>query len=259
MAERRMFAKSIINSARFLMMPVSSRLLYYDLGMAADDEGVVEAYMVMKMTGAGEDDLRVLVSKGFLRILNEECVAYITDWKRNNQIRGDRFQESCYHDLLVKMVDGNQMETDGLPDGNQMTTTWQPNDNQMETQYSIGKDRLGKDSVDNTPKPQKGAPEGVVREIIQYLNKATGKQYKVQVPKTQKLISARISEGFGVDDFKVVIDRKCQEWGGTDMEKYLRPETLFGTKFEGYLNQPDKMASADGWDYIQAVAEGRAE
>lgn len=259
MAERRMFAKSIINSARFLMMPVSSRLLYYDLGMAADDEGVVEAYMVMKMTGAGEDDLRVLVSKGFLRILNEECVAYITDWKRNNLIKGDRFRESCYHDLLVKMVVDNQMETNGLPPGTQAEPKWNPNGTQMEPQDRIGKDRIGKDSVDNTPKPPKGAPEGVVRAIIQYLNKATGKQYKVQVPKTQKLISARMSEGFDVDDFIVVIDRKCREWKGTDMEKYLRPETLFGTKFEGYLNQPDKMTSGDGWDYIQAVAEGRAE
>lgn len=64
MAERRMFAKSVINSARFLTMPPSSRLLYYDLGMAADDDGVVEAFTVMRTTGAADDDLRVLVSKG---------------------------------------------------------------------------------------------------------------------------------------------------------------------------------------------------
>lgn len=83
MAERRMFAKSVIGSARFLKMPPTSRLLYYDLGMQADDDGVVEAFPVMRLTGATEDDLRVLVSKGFVCVLNEDWVTYIADWKRN--------------------------------------------------------------------------------------------------------------------------------------------------------------------------------
>ena len=59
-----MFARSVIGSARFLRMPQTSRLLYYDLGMAADDDGIVEAYTVLRMTGAAEDDLRVLASRG---------------------------------------------------------------------------------------------------------------------------------------------------------------------------------------------------
>ena len=136
MAERRMFAKSVINSARFLTMPPSSRLLYYDLGMAADDDGVVEAFTVMRTTGAADDDLRVLVSKGFVSLLNDELVAYITDWSTNNQIRKDRYQPSIYKNLLVKLGDGNQRLTDGLPDGNQRST-----------QYRLGKDSLGKDST----------------------------------------------------------------------------------------------------------------
>lgn len=77
MAERRMFAKSTIGSARFLRMPSTSRLLYYDLGMQADDDGVVEAFSVMRTTGATEDDLRVLASKGFVRVLNDDLVTYI--------------------------------------------------------------------------------------------------------------------------------------------------------------------------------------
>ena len=91
MAERRMFAKAIIGSARFLRMPATSRLLYYDLGMDADDDGCVEAFSVMRKTGANDDDLRVLVSKGFVRILNEDLVSHILDWKVNNQIRKDRY------------------------------------------------------------------------------------------------------------------------------------------------------------------------
>lgn len=73
--------------------------------------------------------------------------------------------------------------------------------------------------------------------IINYLNEKTGKHYKHTTNKTQTVIKARWNEGFTEDDFKKVIDNKVAEWKGTDMEKFLRPETLFGTKFEGYLNQ----------------------
>ncbi|UXR72336.1 MULTISPECIES: conserved phage C-terminal domain-containing protein [unclassified Staphylococcus] len=73
--------------------------------------------------------------------------------------------------------------------------------------------------------------------VIGYLNRQTGKQYKSTTKKNQTVIRARTDEGFTLDDFKKVIDNKVGEWKGTDMEKYLRPETLFGTKFEGYLNQ----------------------
>lgn len=68
-------------------MPSTSRLLYYDLGMQADDDGVVEAFSVMRTTGATEDDLTVLASKGFVRVLNEDLVTYISDWSRNNLIK----------------------------------------------------------------------------------------------------------------------------------------------------------------------------
>ena len=136
-----MFAKAVIGSARFLRMPATSRLLYYDLGMDADDDGCVEAFSVMRKTGANDDDLRVLVSKGFVRILNEDLVSHILDWNVNNQIRKDRYHESVYKGLItescdVVLLDGNQMETNGLP-----------NDNQMETEDRLGKDRLGKDRL----------------------------------------------------------------------------------------------------------------
>ena len=73
-------------------------------------------------------------------------------------------------------------------------------------------------------------------EIISYLNDRAGTNYKASSKKTQTCIHARLADGFTIDDFKIVIDKKCAEWIGTEYEKYLRPETLFGTKFEGYLN-----------------------
>ena len=79
------------------------------------------------------------------------------------------------------------------------------------------------------------------KEIVEYLNKKSGKNYKPNTNKTIGLIKARHNEGFSILDFKSVIDKKCSDWIGTDMEKFLRPETLFGTKFEGYLNEkPNK-------------------
>lgn len=78
----------------------------------------------------------------------------------------------------------------------------------------------------------------VVREVIAYLNEKTGKNYKASSKHSASLIKARLSEGFSVEDFKRVIDNKVADWKPRkDMEIYLRPETLFGTKFEGYLNE----------------------
>ena len=82
-----------------------------------------------------------------------------------------------------------------------------------------------------------------ITEIISYLNSKLGTKYRVNNKVTQKHINARLSEKYTVEDFKTVIDRKYDEWKGTNMEQYLRPETLFGTKFESYLNAPVKNAT----------------
>ena len=72
--------------------------------------------------------------------------------------------------------------------------------------------------------------------IIDYLTEKAKKDFKAKSKATQQHINARLKEGFTVDNFKTVIDKKCAEWLGTEFEQYLRPATLFGTKFEGYLN-----------------------
>lgn len=154
MAERRMFAKSIIGSARFLRMPQTSRLLYYDLGMAADDDGIVEAFTVIRTTGAAEDDLRVLATRGFITVLNDDLVSYIADWNTNNQLRKDRYHPSIYAGLLVKLEDGNQLATTRQPDGNQ-----------METEYSIGKYSID-DRADKPPRARFVPP--TVEDVAAY-------------------------------------------------------------------------------------------
>lgn len=81
--------------------------------------------------------------------------------------------------------------------------------------------------------------------VLDYLNEKAGTSFRAQSKDSRKHIKARFDEGFTVEDFKTVIDKKVAEWKGTDMEKYLRPSTLFGTKFEGYLNQ--KTGAAGGF------------
>lgn len=94
---------------------------------------------------------------------------------------------------------------------------------------------------------QKGNPKNYEQRIpIAYLNQKLGKSYKY-VDKNTKLVNARLKEGYTIDDFKTVIDKKVAEWQNGDMAKYLRPETLFGTKFDGYLNQP--IAKKQGYVY----------
>lgn len=92
-----------------------------------------------------------------------------------------------------------------------------------------------------------------INEIIEYLNSKTNKNYRSTTQKTRMLIKARMKEHFTIDDFKIVIDKKCSEWMGTKFEPYLRPETLFGTKFEGYLNQ--SLAKSETERRIDSVNE----
>ena len=87
-------------------------------------------------------------------------------------------------------------------------------------------------------------PDGVAdktKTVIDYLNEKTDSHYKATTPKTKQLVQARLKEGFSVDDFKTVIDKKTATWlNDNKMNKYLRPLTLFGTKFEDYLNEKVK-------------------
>nr|DAO50978.1 MAG TPA: hypothetical protein [Caudoviricetes sp.] len=176
MAERRMFSKKVIGSGRFLRMPPSSRLLYYDLGMYADDDGVAEAFFVMRTTGATEDDLRVLAAKGFITILNEDLVVLINEWDTNNLLRKDRYNRSIYGDLILT-VNPDYVPLDEVqepkkptlkkvrqPGDNQVEPTWKPSGNQMEPQVREGKYSLVQDSKERVE--GKGGYGGEPRESL---------------------------------------------------------------------------------------------
>ena len=96
------------------------------------------------------------------------------------------------------------------------------------------------DKNNMSPPTSGGRPAYQYAEIVDYLNQKAGTRYKHSSEDTRKHIRARVNDGYTIDDFKTVIDRKVKEWKGTEWEKFLRPSTLFGSKFESYLNQREE-------------------
>ena len=235
MAERRMIAKSIIKSDLFLDMPATTQNLYFYMLLEADDDGFINSpKSIMRVIGAKDDDIKVLISKQFI-IPFESGVLVIKHWKIHNYIQKDRYRPSLLPEKALLSVTANKEYVEDLGDVSNMDTKCIQN--VRVGKVSIGKSSIGKSSIGkNTYCP---SLPSVAEDIVTFLNSMVGSNYKSTTGKTRKLIAARIAEGFTVDDFKAVITKKAKEWQGTDMAQYLRPETLFGTKFEGYLNQPE--------------------
>ena len=106
-------------------------------------------------------------------------------------------------------------------------------------QVEGGKQQQSNNNVTTLSK-KKEKDNNIYSLVIDYLNKKANTNYRASTKNTQSFINARVSEGYTVEDFKKVIDSKSKEWLNTDFEKYLRPATLFGTKFENYLNEANK-------------------
>lgn len=167
MANRRMFSVRITESTRFLKMPATSQNLYFHLGLNADD-GVVEAYPVMCKTGATEDDLRILVGKEFVSVLNEDLVSFIIDWREHNSIRPERKVDSIYKDLLLKVLPNTPL-LEAKESYYSRTKICRTNDRQMadnkRANVGIGKDSkdknsIGEDSTHISSESDKSAPIG---------------------------------------------------------------------------------------------------
>ncbi|MDN3202197.1 DnaD domain protein [Enterococcus faecalis] len=158
MAERRMFAKTIIDSDAFLDMPLSAQCLYFHLSMRADDDGFINnPKKIQRMIGCGDDDLKLLMAKRFILVFDSGVIV-IKHWKIHNYIRNDRYKPTLYQEEKAELVEKNSkaytfktevLESEshlGIPDDNHMVyqteTNRQPNDNQMDTQVRLGKDRL---------------------------------------------------------------------------------------------------------------------
>lgn len=119
MAQKRMFNRAITNDDNFIEMPMSSQVLYFHLSMNADDDGFVNNWKsIMRMIGAKEDDLKVLIAKNYI-IPFDSGVIVIKHWRLNNYLRNDRYVETKYKEEKRKLLlDSNQvyqMDTNGIP------------------------------------------------------------------------------------------------------------------------------------------------
>lgn len=129
-----MFSMDIVSSDAFLDMPTSSRELYFQLAMYADDDGFVNPKKIVRMVGASEDDVKVLLAKRFI-LSFESGVVVIKHWLIHNLLRADRYKATTYtEEKKLLKVKENKAYTELSP-------LWQPNGNQMATQVRIGKDR----------------------------------------------------------------------------------------------------------------------
>lgn len=139
---RRLISTTIISSAKFLKMPPSTQNLYFHLIMNADDDGITEGFSVMRLVGANEDDLKILVSKEFIVVLNEDLVTYVIDWLEHNKIRADRKVDSIYLPLLLQVLPEVEIRKSAKKlsspsDDNQMSDDGQ-------TKVGLSKDKLSK-------------------------------------------------------------------------------------------------------------------
>ena len=150
-----MLSKKIFQSRSFLMMPFEAQALYTHLVLSSDDDGVVEAFPIVRMIGANEDSLGLLVIKKFILPLNDDMVYFVTDFEEQNKIRADRVQPSRYRDLLLEktnlVVDGKRVTSQKKYIDGQVTDKCLTSDGQVTDKcpHSIGKDSIGKDN-DNT-------------------------------------------------------------------------------------------------------------
>ena len=161
MAERRMFAKTIIDSDAFLDMPVTARLLYYDLSMRADDDGFVNSpKKIMKMIGASQDDLSILALRKFI-IPFDNGVVVIKHWYIHNYIRKDTYNETPYKEQK-SMLEFDENKAYRLTNGESQLSV----DGSL-TQVRLGKDRLGKDNKDYVTTANKFI-KPTIEEIEQY-------------------------------------------------------------------------------------------
>lgn len=161
MAERRMFAKTIIDSDAFLDMPLSTQALYFHLSMRADDDGFINnPKKIQRMIGASDDDLKLLIIKNFI-IPFESGIVVIKHWKIHNYIQNDRYKPTVYAEekamLEVKTNKAYTMDTECIQNGYE-----------LETQVRLGKDsiELGKVSISSAQSPKTDSePEADVESI----------------------------------------------------------------------------------------------
>lgn len=249
MAERRMMSKKIIDTDNFLDMPQSTQCLYFHLLLRADDDGFIQSpKSIMRITGCKDDDLKLLVAKRFV-IGFETGVIVIRHWRIHNYVQSDRYSKSELPEAKCVELKNKVYEVVEPPmntDNTCMDTKCIQNGYKMDTQIRIDKIREEENRIETLCHVSHDDVDKSHFEIIEYLNLKTGSKFKPTTKPYVQAIRSRLKEGYTVSDFKTVIDKKCREWQGTKLEKYLTPKTLFApSHFDTYLNSNETATMTD--------------
>lgn len=224
MAEKRMFAKVIIDSDAFLDMPLSAQALYFHLSMRADDEGFVgNPKKIQRMIGASDDDCKLLVMKRFILVFDSGIIV-IKHWKIHNYIQADRFKPTTYvEEKSTLMLDQKKAYTECIQNGYT-----------LDTQVSIGKDsiELGKDSIEVSAESSADTPKRFRKPTLEEVS-AYCKERKNNV-NPQRFIDFYTSKGWKVGkepmkDWKACVrtweqDEKGKPKKGANPSKYDRED-----------------------------------
>ena len=234
MAQRRMFSRKITETDHFLEMPLSSQALYFHLNMGADDEGFIDkAKTIQRTIGASDDDMKLLIAKGFL-IPFESGVVVIRHWRIHNYIQADRFQATIH-----------QNEKEQLEFDKSKIASIKPLDQciqnvyKMDTQVRLGEDSLDKDRLDKVNNLYSGEDEK--KSLSQIIKSSTVKINDRQIQQIQEYI--------GLDNMTVdMIDYAIQltEDAGAESFNYLN-KILKSWKDKGLTSLDEAKAKTSGF------------
>ena len=182
--------------------------------------------------GYSEDAVKVLLDRfenkyGVIIYSEKTREVAIKNFLRHSIVKGGKPVEDCIKKEMSKVKNKSLISEvfDFISDKDDLNETVKKIINEYDNDNDNDNDNERIDHDSST-----------IREIVEYLNAKANVSYRYTTKKTQDSIRARLAEGNTLEDFKTVIDKKCAEWIDTEFEQYLRPSTLFGTKFEGYLN-----------------------
>lgn len=258
MAERRMFAKTIIDSDTFLDMPLSTQALYFHLSMRADDDGFINnPRKIQRSIGATDDDLKLLIAKQFT-IPFESGVVVIKHWRLHNYIQKDRYKPTIYQDEKAQLnVENNGVyENISTPVSKLDTGCIQDVyslDTQVRREKELGKESIGKESGESTPSstpvppPKKSPSKAERRKFGEYKHVLlTDEQVK------------KLNEDFGSNTVALYIrkvDEYCQQTGKTYKDYNLTIRNWIGKDGNFYGNSSNRDIGAADIEHSKYATE----
>lgn len=255
MANRRMFSLDVVDTDSFLDMPLTAQTLYFHLGMRADDDGFIgNPKRIQRMVGCNDDDLRLLLVKGFI-IPFDSGVCVIRHWKVHNYIRTDRYKETVHSAeksmlLVAKNGEYSLLDTIGIPNVNQETY-------QMETQVRVGKDNIllcASNDAQESEEPEKQTKCAEEKTALQQDTEDFEIIYEAYPKKRGKSKAFEYYRGFvgkgrKINGIRYKLDRRqiylavaayveAKEEAGTDLQFYQDFSTFMNKTILDYL--PEK-------------------